>query len=180
MLAPLPSHCRIITVIDGHPATLSWLGGVAGHRTVSLGVEHFGQTGTVTDLYRHYGIDAQSIAEIAANLTHGRPIYGIASVVVRIAIPIRSLLSRQSGQHWPNSFRKNAAELFGTIFRDTVLRFWPITGPSPPWMLFGLLASAEGNVDRHIATRECPIADSDSVDRHFIRVGAREFKRLEA
>lgn len=72
MLDPLPDHCKIITVIDGHPATLSWLGGVAGHKTVSLGVEHFGQTGTVADLYRHYGINAASIAEIAANLTPGR------------------------------------------------------------------------------------------------------------
>ena len=73
MLDPLPRHCAIVTVIDGHPATLSWLGGVAGHRTVSLGVEHFGQTGTVADLYRHYGIDAESIAEIAASLTPGKP-----------------------------------------------------------------------------------------------------------
>jgi pyruvate dehydrogenase E1 component len=76
LLAPLPPHCRIVTVIDGHPATLSWLGGVHGHKTVSLGVEHFGQTGSVADLYRHYGIDARSIAETAANLTHGKPIYG--------------------------------------------------------------------------------------------------------
>lgn len=73
LLRPLPNYCKLITVIDGHPATLSWLGGVAGHRTVSLGVEHFGQSGTVADLYRHYGIDAASIAEIAANLTSGRP-----------------------------------------------------------------------------------------------------------
>ncbi|TNE36685.1 MAG: transketolase [Alphaproteobacteria bacterium] len=73
LLEKLPGHCKIITVIDGHPATLSWLGGVAGHQTISLGVEHFGQTGTVADLYRHYGIDAKSIAEIAANLTSGRP-----------------------------------------------------------------------------------------------------------
>ena len=29
MLNPLPRHCKIITIIDGHPATLSWLGGVA-------------------------------------------------------------------------------------------------------------------------------------------------------
>ena len=72
MLVRLPRHCRIVTVIDGHPATLSWLGGVAGHRTVSLGVEHFGQTGTVADLYRHYGIDATSIAHAAAALSHGR------------------------------------------------------------------------------------------------------------
>ncbi|MBU2604265.1 MAG: transketolase [Alphaproteobacteria bacterium] len=76
LLGSLPPHCRIITVIDGHPATLSWLGGVAGHKTVSLGVEHFGQTGTVADLYRHYGIDAASIADTAANLTDGKPIFG--------------------------------------------------------------------------------------------------------
>ncbi|MBN9035946.1 MAG: transketolase [Rhizobiales bacterium] len=75
MLAALPPHCRIVTVIDGHPATLSWLGGVHGHATISLGVEHFGQTGTVADLYRHYGIDAQSIAEIATGLTSGRPFF---------------------------------------------------------------------------------------------------------
>ncbi len=47
LLAPLPRHCALITAIDGHPATLSWLGAVHGHRTAGLGVEHFGQTGTV-------------------------------------------------------------------------------------------------------------------------------------
>ncbi len=50
------AHCTLVTVIDGHPATLAWLGGVEGHRTVALGVEHFGQTGTIGDLYRHFGI----------------------------------------------------------------------------------------------------------------------------
>lgn len=74
LLEPLPAHCQIVTVIDGHPATLSWLGAVAGHRTISLGVEHFGQTGTVADLFRHYGIDAQSIARAAVQATSGRPL----------------------------------------------------------------------------------------------------------
>jgi pyruvate dehydrogenase complex dehydrogenase (E1) component len=45
-------------VLDGHPATLSWLGAADGHRVRPLGVEHFGQTGAIEDLYRHYGIDA--------------------------------------------------------------------------------------------------------------------------
>lgn len=63
LLADLPSHCLLATVIDGHPATLAWLGSVMGHRTMSLGVEHFGQTGTIGDLYRHYGIDAATIAK---------------------------------------------------------------------------------------------------------------------
>jgi len=74
LLNDLPPHCTLITVIDGHPATLAWLGSVAGHRTVPLGVEHFGQTGTISDLYRHYGIDAQGILEKVAGLTAGRPI----------------------------------------------------------------------------------------------------------
>ena len=45
LLADVPPHCGIVTVLDGHPATLAWLGAVAGHRTRALGVEHFGQTG---------------------------------------------------------------------------------------------------------------------------------------
>ena len=72
LLADLPAHCTLITVIDGHPATLAWLGAVHGHRTVPLGVEHFGQTGTVQDLYRHFGIDAHSIAHAAERLSPGR------------------------------------------------------------------------------------------------------------
>jgi pyruvate dehydrogenase E1 component len=72
LLEGLPAHCRIVTVIDGHPATLAWLGSVHGHRTVSLGVEHFGQTGTIGDLYRHFGIDAASIADKAIRLSPGR------------------------------------------------------------------------------------------------------------
>jgi pyruvate dehydrogenase E1 component len=74
LFADLPSHCGIVTVIDGHPATLAWLGSVMGHRTRSLGVEHFGQTGTLQDLYRHFGIDAQGIAAAAEMIAPGRPI----------------------------------------------------------------------------------------------------------
>jgi pyruvate dehydrogenase E1 component len=74
LLAPVPGHCGLVTVIDGHPATLAWLGSVHGHRTRSLGVEHFGQTGTIADLYRHYGIDAQGIATAAQAIVPGRPI----------------------------------------------------------------------------------------------------------
>ncbi|AZB62027.1 transketolase, partial (plasmid) [Cereibacter sphaeroides] len=74
LLADVPRDCLIVTVIDGHPATLAWLGGVRGHRTLSLGVEHFGQTGTIGDLYRHFGIDARSIVERVSGLTEGRRI----------------------------------------------------------------------------------------------------------
>ena len=71
MLKDLPAYCRIITVIDGHPATLSWLGSVHGHQTIPLGVKHFGQTGTIQDLYRHFGIDAASIVAAVDGLTSG-------------------------------------------------------------------------------------------------------------
>jgi pyruvate dehydrogenase E1 component len=74
LLADVPSHCALLTVIDGHPATLAWLGAVHGHRTRSLGVEHFGQTGTIADLYRHYGIDANGIVAAAQAIVPGRPI----------------------------------------------------------------------------------------------------------
>ena len=74
LLADVPSHCGIVSVLDGHPATLAWLGAVHGHRVRPLGVEHFGQTGSIPDLYRHYGIDANAIVAAAATLTPGRPI----------------------------------------------------------------------------------------------------------
>ncbi|MEJ5021153.1 transketolase [Ochrobactrum vermis] len=73
LMKDVPSHCKLVTVIDGHPATLSWLGSVTGHRTIPLGVEHFGQTGTIGDLYRHFGIDARGIVEKVNGLTPGKP-----------------------------------------------------------------------------------------------------------
>lgn len=75
----LPSDCNLITVIDGHPATLAWLGAVCGHRTRSLGVEHFGQTGTIADLYRHHGIDTAAIMRAAESLAPTRPLRHLKS-----------------------------------------------------------------------------------------------------
>lgn len=68
LLRDVPSYAAFVTVLDGHPAGLSWLGAVYGHRVHPLGVEHFGQTGTVADLYRHYGIDAASIRSAAERI----------------------------------------------------------------------------------------------------------------
>ena len=74
LFAEVPANAGLVTVIDGHPATLAWLGAVAGHRTRSLGVEHFGQTGTIADLYRHHGIDANAIMSAAEAIAPGRPV----------------------------------------------------------------------------------------------------------
>ena len=77
LLAPIPRDCLLVTVIDGHPATLSWLGSVHGHKVAGLGVEHFGQSGTVNDLYRHFGIDRNSILRVIAGLAPGRPLRAV-------------------------------------------------------------------------------------------------------
>ena len=74
LFASLPRHCGIVSVLDGHPATLAWLGAVYGHRVRPLGVEHFGQTGAIDDLYAHYGIDARAIIAAAEAIAPGRPI----------------------------------------------------------------------------------------------------------
>jgi pyruvate dehydrogenase E1 component len=74
LFAGLPHHCGIVSVLDGHPATLAWLGAVSGLRQRPLGVEHFGQTGTIAELYRHYGIDANAIIAAAQAIAPGRPI----------------------------------------------------------------------------------------------------------
>ncbi|MFK7881714.1 transketolase [Roseobacter sp.] len=74
LLANLSRDATLVTVIDGHPATLSWIGGVRGHLTLALGVEHFGQTGTVADLYHHFGIDQHAILTALDQLSTGRPI----------------------------------------------------------------------------------------------------------
>jgi len=63
LLQPLSRDAGLVTVIDGHPTTLSWLGAVHGHKVQALGVEHFGQTGTIDDLYETYRIGESAILE---------------------------------------------------------------------------------------------------------------------
>jgi len=63
LLSRLAPDARLVTAIDGAPQTLSWLGSVRGHQTTALGVETFGQTGDLPDLYDAYGLSAASIVE---------------------------------------------------------------------------------------------------------------------
>ena len=55
-------------LLDGHPATLSWLGSVGRHRVLPLGVTRFGQSGDVQDLYHAYELDVDAILDAAARL----------------------------------------------------------------------------------------------------------------
>jgi pyruvate dehydrogenase E1 component len=68
LLAALSPTAGLITVIDGSPGTLSWIGGVRGNRVSPLGVDRFGQTGDLLNLYREYRLDSQAIFDAAAEL----------------------------------------------------------------------------------------------------------------
>ena len=69
LLAPLSPDAVLVTILDGHPATLSWLGSAARRRVRPLGVDRFGQSGDTLDLYRAYGIDAEAILDAVAMAT---------------------------------------------------------------------------------------------------------------
>jgi pyruvate dehydrogenase E1 component len=66
LLGRLRPDAAIVTVADSHPATLSWLGSIARHPVIPLGVDQFGQSGDLPDLYRYYGIDQDAIVDAAA------------------------------------------------------------------------------------------------------------------
>ncbi|MEL6826820.1 MAG: transketolase [Pseudomonadota bacterium] len=68
LLRPLKPGAGLVTVIDGAPSTLSWLGAVNGQRVRPLGTERFGQTGDLQDLYAAYRLDADAILDAAASL----------------------------------------------------------------------------------------------------------------
>ena len=56
----------IVSLIDAHSSSLTWIGGAVGKKTVSLGVDEFGQSGNLKDLYQHYSIDADAIVDACA------------------------------------------------------------------------------------------------------------------
>ncbi|HEX8570129.1 MAG TPA: 1-deoxy-D-xylulose-5-phosphate synthase N-terminal domain-containing protein [Caulobacteraceae bacterium] len=68
LLEPLAPDAGLVTVLDGSPPALSWLGSVRGQRVRALGVERFGQTGDLPDLYREYRLDADAILDACADL----------------------------------------------------------------------------------------------------------------
>ncbi|GAM97110.1 pyruvate dehydrogenase E1 component [alpha proteobacterium U9-1i] len=65
LLAALSTDAGIVSVIDGHPLSLSWLGGVQRNPVHPLGVRAFGQSGDIPDLYATHHLDAASIVRAA-------------------------------------------------------------------------------------------------------------------
>ena len=67
-LFPTLSAAPIVTVMDGHPHTLSFLAGARGDRIRCLGVSDFGQSSALDDAYKLHGIDTGSIVDAAMTL----------------------------------------------------------------------------------------------------------------
>jgi pyruvate dehydrogenase E1 component len=68
LLSRLSPGAGLVTIADAAPASLSWLGGVLGQRVAPLGVDKFGQTGSLSDLYAAYRLDGSAITEAAAEI----------------------------------------------------------------------------------------------------------------
>jgi pyruvate dehydrogenase E1 component len=68
LLGRLSRNTGLVTIADAAPASLSWLGGVLGQRVAPLGVDKFGQTGNLADLYSAYRLDGAAITEAVAEL----------------------------------------------------------------------------------------------------------------
>ena len=68
LLSELARGAGLVTIADAAPASLSWLGGVLGQRVAPLGVDRFGQTGSLPELYAAYRLDQEAITEGIAEL----------------------------------------------------------------------------------------------------------------
>jgi len=67
-LFPTAPPAPLVTVLDGHPHTLSFLAGARGDRIHCLGVTEFGQSSDLTDAYRLHHIDTGAITDAALTL----------------------------------------------------------------------------------------------------------------
>ena len=68
LFALLSPKAVLVTLVDGSPAALSWLGSVKGMRVSPLGTDRFGQTGDLLDLYRSYRLDMDAVIDAVAEL----------------------------------------------------------------------------------------------------------------
>jgi pyruvate dehydrogenase E1 component len=83
-LFPADRAAPLITILDGHPHTLSFLSSIHGQPLTPLGVDDFGQSGDIQDLYRHFAIDTDNIIEAASDAANWREHVGAAHIGQRI------------------------------------------------------------------------------------------------
>jgi pyruvate dehydrogenase E1 component len=67
---PSDRAAPIVSVLDGHPHTLSFLSAIHCQPIACLGVADFGQSGDVDDLYEHFGLDVDTIIGAALDLLY--------------------------------------------------------------------------------------------------------------
>lgn len=68
LLFPVQHPAPLVTVLDGHPHTLSFLAAARGDRIHCLGVSDFGQSSDLPDAYALHRIDSFSMVDAALNL----------------------------------------------------------------------------------------------------------------
>jgi pyruvate dehydrogenase E1 component len=71
VLFPADRAAPIVTVLDGHPHTFGFLSAIRCQPIACLGVDDFGQSGDVLDLYEYFGIDPDTIVGAAVDLIEG-------------------------------------------------------------------------------------------------------------
>jgi pyruvate dehydrogenase E1 component len=65
LVLPEERGLPVVTVVDGASHALAFVGGCLGARTVPLGVDAFGQTGSQPELYEAYDLSPEAIATAA-------------------------------------------------------------------------------------------------------------------
>jgi len=65
LITPSERRAPIVTVHDASSHALAWLGSVFGQRTIPVGVDAFGQSGAIVDLYDAYQLLPDHIANAA-------------------------------------------------------------------------------------------------------------------
>ncbi len=68
MLLSVDKTIPLISIVDGHSSSLSWIGSVLGHKVYPMGVNKFGQSGDLEEVYKYTKIDFKSIIDNIAKL----------------------------------------------------------------------------------------------------------------
>ena len=62
LILPDEREAAIVTVHDGATHSMAWMGSVFGQRVVPIGVDRFGESGTIAELYEAFGLLPEQIA----------------------------------------------------------------------------------------------------------------------
>ena len=68
LLTDINKNLPLVTIIDGHSSALSWIGGVFGHKIFPMGVNKFGKSGDLQEIYEYTKIDVKSIIDNVAKV----------------------------------------------------------------------------------------------------------------